>query len=123
MALALTYGYALLAATVGLAAVAQPSREIIQEPANHGPPRRIRDLDLVHLWLTSARACVADRFDGENVSEPILTASTDGLFKENKRTRRLGAGFVQSRVYDAGMSSQLKQRNVRRFKIDLVESL
>ncbi|KAJ7677904.1 hypothetical protein DFH06DRAFT_562528 [Mycena polygramma] len=108
MVLAIAYGYALLALMVGLAACVQPRREITENAAYSASSRRIRDVDLAHLRLTSARACVGDRFDHENGSE---------------RTQRLGVGLVQSGVSDDRGGSEVKQRNVHRFKVDVIENL
>ncbi|KAJ7117156.1 hypothetical protein C8R44DRAFT_739000 [Mycena epipterygia] len=112
LVLALTYGYALLALGVGIAAFNLSSRKVVASNTQG----HARETDLVHLRLTSARACIADRFDDEDhgASEtwPLL-----------RRATRLGAGFVQRRgsVDDAGSSVTL--RNVRRFKVDVVENL
>ncbi|KAJ7663148.1 hypothetical protein DFH06DRAFT_1189463 [Mycena polygramma] len=127
MVLALTYGYALLALGVGIAVFTLPSREIIVEDGAGRPtPQRIREIDLMHLRLTSARACVADRFDGGNASEPMLEISRDSIFKETGPVRRLGGGFVHSEAElynDDGESSVVTRRDMRRFKVDTVDNL
>ncbi|KAJ6456562.1 hypothetical protein C8R47DRAFT_1227840 [Mycena vitilis] len=124
MVLALTYGYALLALMVGLAACVQPWREIKENSTPYSTsPRKIRDVDVAHLRLTSARACVADRFDHDDGPERMLAASTEELFRENDRTRRLGVGLVRSGVSDGGGGSEVKQRILHRFKVDIVENL
>ncbi|KAJ6533757.1 hypothetical protein DFH09DRAFT_1284360 [Mycena vulgaris] len=124
--LVLTYAYALFALGVGIAAFTCPSREIIAQDAHDRSVRqRIREIDLVHLRLTSARACIADRFDGENTSESMLAGLKDTIFTEGRQMYRLGAGFVQSEatVFDDGASLQVVRRNVRRYKVDIVDNL
>ncbi|KAJ7652530.1 hypothetical protein DFH06DRAFT_1299696 [Mycena polygramma] len=130
LVLVLTYGYAILALSVGLRVLTLPSREITME-AGRGrtTPRRILEIDLVQLRLTSARACVADRFDDGTESGPILDLSRDDIVKEGGEVRRLGAGFVQTQAdlqqnddVDVAASSEVRC-NRRRFKIDTVDHL
>jgi hypothetical protein len=123
LVLALTYGYSLLAFGVGITAFTLSSREIICHNA-HGQnaPQRIQELDLLHLRLTSPRACIADRF---HVSEPVLPVLKENIFKEAQSAWRLGAGFLLSdgtvHCSDGGSGITLRNINVRRFTVDIVE--
>ncbi|KAJ7692591.1 hypothetical protein B0H17DRAFT_1061327 [Mycena rosella] len=117
--LALTYGYAILALAIGIAAFNLSSREIITE--GRDVPRRLRELDLLHLRLTNPRVCVADRFD-EGETGPMATGKE--ILKDTPRARRLGAGFAQSgRGEDDPSSSQTTLRSMRKFTVDIVENL
>jgi hypothetical protein len=117
LVLALTYGYSLLAFGVGITAFTLSSREIICHNA-HGQnaPQRIQELDLLHLRLTSPRACIADRF---HASEPVLPVLKENIFKEAQSARRLGAGFLLSdgTVHCSDGGSGITLRNVRRFTV------
>ncbi|KAJ7259327.1 hypothetical protein C8J57DRAFT_1720493 [Mycena rebaudengoi] len=83
--LSLAYGYALLALAVGIAGFALRSRDVISQGAEHRKPKTIREIELVHLRLTSARACVADRFDDATMDDPTLSAKT--AFSKKKMAR------------------------------------
>jgi hypothetical protein len=106
MVLALSYTYALLALGVGLTALVQPSRETS---------------DLLWLRLTSARTRIEDRFDGQSASDSRQESREEHI-RDSHLTRHLGAGFVSSAVNIYG-ESQVKQRNGRTFKVDMVENL
>ncbi|KAJ6533723.1 hypothetical protein B0H19DRAFT_1272358 [Mycena capillaripes] len=121
LVLALTYGYSLLAFGVGITAFTLSSREIICHNAQgQNAPQRIQELDLLHLRLTSPRACIADRF---HASEPVLPVLKENIFKEAQSARRLGAGFLLSdgTMHCSDGGSGITLRNVRRFTVDIVE--
>ncbi|KAJ7192627.1 hypothetical protein GGX14DRAFT_479779 [Mycena pura] len=121
LVLALTYGYSLLAFGVGITAFTLSSREITCHNAQaQNAPQRIQELDLLHLRLTSPRACIADRF---HASEPVLPVLKEDIFKEAQCARRLGAGFLLSdgTVHCSDGGSGITLRNVRRFTVDIVE--
>jgi hypothetical protein len=94
--LALAYGYALPALTAGIATFALRSRGVISQSAEHHKPKTIWEIELVYLRLTSARACVADRFDDATMDDPTLWAFKDGIFKERDGARRLGRDLCRA---------------------------
>ncbi|KAJ7663158.1 hypothetical protein DFH06DRAFT_1324634 [Mycena polygramma] len=128
LVLILTYGYALLALGVGVAVLKLSSRVFtLEADRDDGTAPHILELDLVQKRLTSARACVADRFDGANASElAMLGISWETKFQESPNVRRLGAGFGQPQAElgnDEKKSAIGWKRNKLRFKIDTLDHL
>ncbi|KAJ6494373.1 hypothetical protein C8R45DRAFT_1095297 [Mycena sanguinolenta] len=78
--LTLAYGYALLVLGVGVVGFCLPSRVLINSSTHDldgGKPRIIRELDLVRLRFTSARASISDRFDEAPALPPKVGVKGD----------------------------------------------
>ncbi|KAI0030479.1 hypothetical protein K488DRAFT_72166 [Vararia minispora EC-137] len=121
--LALAYGYALIALLVGIAVLRLSSREVVVGREGR-PGRRVQEIDLIHMRLTSARACIADRFGVDVPLEQDQVHSKESIFLEGIRARRLGTGFVLEENRTAqglsGDQSQPIRSRVRSFKVDVI---